>query len=340
MCGQFDNLDDIDYLLQGLLDYGFDDIFEVSRAAELVTEYTRHYLKRTDIKRPVISSACPVAVRLISLRFPFLIENLIPILPPMELAGKLAKEKAKREHPELSDDDICTVFISPCPAKVSYVKNCFAGEKSNVDLVVSMSDMYFELLGIMKNQTIPVPVSQTGMVGLSWASSGGESSALLNDRYLAADGIENVIKVLDEIETGSYPYLDFIELNACNGGCVGGALAVENPYIARVRLQNIRRYLPVQQNHLPKSENTIDFPDDLKIVLPEYSPVSALNSDKKTAMRLMSDVNKVFESLPELDCGSCGAPTCKAFAEDVVRGNASMDECIVVMRDMLKKLYN
>ncbi|MEG1743433.1 MAG: (Fe-S)-binding protein, partial [Clostridia bacterium] len=177
-------------------------------------------------------------------------------------------------------------------------------------------------------------------VGLSWASSGGESSALLNDRYLAADGIENVIKVLDEIETGSYPYLDFIELNACNGGCVGGALAVENPYIARVRLQNIRRYLPVQQNHLPKSENTIDFPDDLKIVLPEYSPVSALNSDKKTAMRLMSDVNKVFESLPELDCGSCGAPTCKAFAEDVVRGNASMDECIVVMRDMLKKLYN
>lgn len=340
LCGQFENLDDIDYLLQGLLDFGFDDIYEVSRAAELITEYTRRYLKLDGIKRPVISSACPVVVRLISLRFPFLLDNVMPLLPPMELAGMLAKEKALAEHPELKPDDICTVFISPCPAKVSYVKNSFAGEKSYVDLVVSMSDIYFELLGVMKNQKVPVPVSRAGMVGLGWATSGGESSSLLNDHYLAADGIENVIKVLDEIETGSFPYLDFIELNACNGGCVGGVLAVENPYIARVRLQNLRRYLPVQQNRPPKSQAQDSIPASLRFDLPEYTPVSALDTDMKTAMRLMSDVDRVFSSLPELDCGSCGAPTCRAFAEDVVKGNASMDECIVVMRDMLKKLYS
>ena len=78
--GQFANLDDVDYLLQGLLDMGFNHVFEVARAAELVTEYTRLYLQRKDIQKPVISSACPVVTRLISLRFPYLSDNLIPIL--------------------------------------------------------------------------------------------------------------------------------------------------------------------------------------------------------------------------------------------------------------------
>ena len=47
--GQFDNLDDIDYVLQGLLDLGFDDVYEVARAAEVVSGFTRIYLKRDDI---------------------------------------------------------------------------------------------------------------------------------------------------------------------------------------------------------------------------------------------------------------------------------------------------
>ena len=93
--GQFDNLDDIDYVLQGLIDYGFDEVYEVARAAELVSAYTREYMKRSDLKKPVISSACPVAVRLISLRFPYLCENVMKLLPPMEIAAMLAKREAQ-----------------------------------------------------------------------------------------------------------------------------------------------------------------------------------------------------------------------------------------------------
>ena len=33
-----------------------------------------------------------------------------------------------------------------------------------------------------------------------------------------------------------------------------------------------------------------------------------------------------------LDCGSCGAPTCAALAEDVVRGKAAVNDCTVLMR--------
>jgi len=29
-----------------------------------------------------------------------------------------------------------------------------------------------------------------------------------------------------------------------------------------------------------------------------------------------------------MDCGCCGAPTCLSFAEDVVRGEAQLTDCI------------
>ena len=85
--GQFDNLDDIDYVLEGLLQIGFDDVYEVSKAAELVSAYTRIYLKDKNTKKPAISSACPVVLRLINLRFPSLADHIIHMLPPMEVAG-------------------------------------------------------------------------------------------------------------------------------------------------------------------------------------------------------------------------------------------------------------
>lgn len=128
--GQFDNLDDIDYVLEGLSDFGFDEIYEVARAAEMVSDYTREYMKREGVKKPVISSACPVVVRLISLRFPYLCENVMKMLPPMEIAAMLAKENAVREHPEFSKKDIGVCFISPCPAKVSYVKTAARAKKA------------------------------------------------------------------------------------------------------------------------------------------------------------------------------------------------------------------
>ena len=47
---------------------------------------------------------------------------------------------------------------------------------------------------------------------------------------------------------------------------------------------------------------------------------------------MMSDIQAIREMLPDIDCGSCGAPTCAAFAEDVVRGDACVDDCTIIMR--------
>lgn len=319
--GQFDNLEDVDYVLDGLIKIGFDDVFEVSAAAELVSAYTRLYLKTEGVKKPAISSACPVVIRLIGLRFPSLTDNIIHMLPPMEIAAMLARKKAKREHPELTDEEIGVCFISPCPAKVSYVKNGFAGYKSQVDTVVSINDIYFQLIAKMQPKADIKSLSNSGMIGIGWASTGGEATAIFNESYLAADGIENVIRVLDQVENGNIPPLEFIELNACSGGCVGGVMTMQNPFIAKARLQTLRRYLPVSQNFLSKEESYI--PESYIFnEIPTYHPISRLSDSMAESMRMMADIQKLRDTLPGIDCGACGAPNCRAFAEDTVRNKS------------------
>lgn len=336
--GQFENMDDIDYILNGLLNIGFDDVFEVSAAAELVSAYTRVYLKNKNLQKPTISSACPVVVRLICLRYPSLADNIMPMLPPMEIAAALAREKAKKEHPELSDGDIGVCFISPCPAKASYVKNGFGSYKSQVDVVVPISDIYFQLINAMSRNDDIKTILHSGMVGIGWARSGGEATALFNEAYLAADGIENVNRVLDQIENGNIPELEFVELNACTGGCVGGVLTMQNPFIAKAKLQTLRRYLPVSQNLLSKEEEN-RVPESFTFdEVPSYYPISRLAESRSESMRMLSEIQKLRETLPGIDCGSCGAPNCRAFAEDVVRGNADINGCIIAHRGELLDL--
>ncbi len=331
--GQFDNLDDVDYVLDGLLKLGFDDVFEVSKAAELVSAYTRLYLKTDGVKKPAISSACPVVLRLIGLRYPSLNDNIIHMLPPMEVAAKLARERALKNNPDLSPDDIGVCFITPCPAKASYVKNGFADYKSQVDEVVSIKDIYFQLINAMKKDSDIKSLLESGMIGIGWASSGGEATAIFNDNYLAADGIENVNRVLDQVENGNIPPLEFIELNACTGGCVGGVLTIQNPYIAKARLQTLRRYLPVSQNFLSGDES--QYIPDIYIFneLPEYQPITRLSDSMAESMRMMADIQKLKGELPGIDCGACGAPTCRAFAEDIIKGNCSVSECPINFKE-------
>lgn len=336
LLAQFDNLDNVGYVMQGLLDIGFDEVFEVAKAAELVSAYTRLYLQTEGIKKPVISTACPVVARLILLRFPFLKDNMLPLLPPIEVAAAMAREGALEKHPELKKEDICTCFISPCPAKVSYARNGFGSYKSDVDLVVSMSEVYLKLLNVMDREKVCEAAPQAGRIGVSWAICGGEGSALFNDKILAADGINNVISVLDQIEDGNIPPIDFVELNACPSGCVGGVLTIENPYVAKNRLHTLRRYMPVSLNSMPDEESYIpkeSFLGDF----PSYKPLNRLSDNIGESMRLMSKIQSVRKELPGIDCGSCGAPSCRAFAEDIVMGTADRNECIIAYKELIKK---
>ncbi|MBE6837075.1 MAG: 4Fe-4S dicluster domain-containing protein [Ruminococcus sp.] len=331
---QFNNLDDINIVLRALLKMGFDAVYEVSAAAELVSELSRKYIEENMDKRPFISSACPSVVRLISVRFPNLIEHILPINAPMDIAAKEARRIAI-EKTGLPSEDIGVIFISPCPAKVTASRYPMGFEKSDVDAVVAIKDVYPVLLNHMKNSIDDEEEMLTsGKIGVSWGRSGGEAGGLLNDSYLAADGIENVIKVLEDLEDQKFSNLDFIELNACSGGCVGGTLTVENAYVGKAKLNRLRKYLPVSKNHLgDKTPENAYFDKEIP-----YVPVFRLGKSLKDSIAAMAKVNALCEKFPGLDCGSCGAPTCKALAEDIVCGRAHERDCIYLLRDYIHRI--
>ncbi len=331
--GQFNNLDDIDIVLTGLKNLGFDEVFEVSRSAELVSEATRMLMQEGKLQKPVISSACPAVVRLIRVRFPDLCSHVLQLNSPMETAARIAKQEAVKKT-GLPRSKIGAFFITPCPAKVTAIRMPISCKKSEVDGAIAISDIFTKLTAKMEAEKSTKLLSHSGIIGVGWASSGGEASALLNDKYLAADGIGNVIRVLEELEDEKIRELDFVELNACSGGCVGGVLCVENAYVAKARLQRLRRYLPVSQNHLDgRIPGGMEWQKNLL-----FAPVLKLSDNMNEALRMMSEIDRICEELPGLDCGSCGAPTCRALSEDIVRGFANKNQCIFIMREEIKNV--
>lgn len=329
---QFNNLDSAERVLDALKLIGFDDVFEVAAAAEIVSEISRELVKSDDIKKPMISNACPAIVRLVQVRYPKLIPNMHNVLPPVEVAAKIARSRAVKQT-GLSPDDIGVFFISPCPAKVTALNHPNSNEKT-VDGILSAQEVYLALLPAMKNVEKPESEHAAGLTGLSWSYTGGESTALLVPRYLAADGIENCIKILDEIEDGKLNDIDFVELDACFSGCVGGCLNIENPYIAITKVRKIRKYKPVSVTHIGDYPefSVSDFVSDTAI---ESSNAIKLADDPKTAMEIMLRIDEIEEQLPGIDCASCGSPSCACFAQDVAMGNSEMNDCVFVMKKQL-----
>ncbi len=334
---QFNKLRDTNIVLHALKDMGFDDVFEVSAAAELVSEGSRKFIEenREKMEAPFISTACPSVVRIIRIQYPNLPPLLMPFNPPIEVAAILAAKKAVRET-GLPREKIGIIFISPCPSKTAYVRAPLGIEKSEVDRVLAIKDVYPLLLGHMKavSGRDYEEINASGKIGISWSARSGEATGLLMDNYMAADGMENIIRVLEELEDQKYHGLDFVELNACNGGCVGGVLTVENPYVAEARLKKVRKYMPVSVSSVDgEAESILRYGEPI-----EYQPVFSLGSSIIESFARLNQAERIEKQLPGLDCGTCGAPNCKALSQDIVKGEASENDCIYFLRDKLHKM--
>lgn len=332
--GQFKAAQSRDHLLTALKAIGFDHVYEVANAAEIVTNATKDILTKDNVAKPLISSACPAVVRLIQVRFPSLIENILKIESPMELAAKIVREELTKDG--INPSDIGVFFISPCAAKVTSVKAPYEKETSFVDGVISMSDIYLKVLNSLGSVTEFENLSKAGFKGIRWANSGGESLALNTDKFLAVDGIHNVIAILEEIENDKLEDVEFVEALACQGGCLGGPLTVENLFVAKTR---IKKFIDIAKSE-GNEYKEID-PGDYDLVWKwnvEYKPVMKLDEDFIVAMRKLEKLERINNNLPGLDCGACGAPSCRALAEDIVRGNANETDCIFKLREKVKNL--
>lgn len=332
--GQFDKKYSRGNILNALKAVGFDYVFEVAKAAEIVSEATRQLMKNPEIRKPMISSACPAVVRLIQVRFPSLIDNIVKLESPMEVAAKIVKSQIC-EKTRIPADQVGVFFISPCAAKVTSVKSPYEKQKSNVDGVISIKDIYIKILAALNNPDNDKIYCEAGLEGIEWANSGGESGALGTERVLAVDGIHNVIKIFDEIEGDRLSDVDFVEVLSCSGGCLGGPLTVANAFIAKTTL---KKHITEAPQKSPDNIGKDAFEELVWTSNVEYKPVMKLDQDMSKAMEKLEKLEQIYGELPGLDCGACGAPNCRALAEDIVRGNASENDCIFKLRQRIRDL--
>ncbi len=311
--GQFNNIPDTNYILNAILSLGFDDVVEAALGAEYVSAATREYLKtRRKHHGPLISSACPAVVNLILMRYDHLVDNLSPMQQPEEVAANMARAKAQMET-GLEPDEIGVFVITQCAANVTALRDSV---NARIDGVLSAKEIYFPLLdklGKIDPDNMK-DLSRAGSLGVSWGASSGEVKGINNDNYLFADGMENVMAVLSDLEHDRLNSIDFVELCACTFGCVGGTMNIESPFLARTRLRHLRGRM---------NDNPVSVEDCTAYKRKEhYMPnnVFKLDDNMLVAMRMALKAKEISDALPGINCGSCGAPTCMAFAEDVVRG--------------------
>ena len=331
--GQFSKAENCSIIQTALKEIGFDDVYDVAKGAQEISKKTKEFLEGGELTKPAISSACPAVCRLIAVRFPNLIPNIIPLRSPMELSAEAARRDAVKLT-GLSESEIGIFFISPCAAKATAIKDDRIVKISNVDGVISIKDTYLKLaqnIGVVDNIE---EVSKVGSRGVLWANSGGEAKASGASRCVAVDGIHNVIKLLDDIEDDKLMDIEYVEALACPGGCVGGPLTAENSFVARARIDRMCKEMPCESGGI---DSDIERMWD---VAPVYRPVMKLDEDINVAMQMAIQIDDFEETLPGLDCGACGAPSCRAFAEDVVRGHANETDCIFTMRELVSKLTN
>lgn len=324
-------------VMDALRDIGFDAVYEVARGADLVTRAARELLNGRSLPRPLISSACPAVMRLVQVRFPSLLPHVVPLQQPMEVAARLARRDYCRAH-GLKAQQVGVFFITPCPAKMTAIRSPLGQERSHADGALAMTEVYGAVLPHLAAHRHSQTASQASPLGMAWAGSGGEAAATGRERVLSVDGIDNVIRVLEEVENGKLTDLDFLECGACVGGCVGGPLVFDNNYVAANTLNQIVRAMPrVDPDDLHRPEDPS--PGSLRMdrpVLPNEQ--LRLDEDIDLAIRKMDQMNAILERLPGYDCGSCGSPSCATFSEDIVRGYCVEMDCIYLLKDRLKQM--
>lgn len=327
--GQFGLEVDMNRVLNGFYQLGFDYVFDVGIAAELLSDYQLDRLKSPETVKPMISTYCPAVIRLIQIRYPSLIENIINLESPLEVAGRIARQKII-EMTGLKDEEIGVFYITQCPATITSIRKPIGIEKSCINGAISIEGIYTKILRMYDDIPIKSNIQKCSGKGIGWAMVGGQSYAMGIDNYLAVDGIEEVVRVLDQFELGKLNDIDFFEGYACVTGCVGGPLNAENPFIAKTRVR--KRSTKTDQDF--NLEEYKQLPDEMLEwhVDIEPFPVMKLDKDFKKALNKMAKIEELLQILPGIDCGACGSPTCRALAEDIVMGRMTLDGCIVTNR--------
>ncbi len=310
---------------------GFDEVVDVSTSTAVLAKLLTKYIKNYRGRLPLISSHCPSILRLIQVKYPDLVELIVPLDVPREVT---AREIRKNLPPKLNlkPEEVGIIYVSPCPAKIVSIIQPAEKEKSWFDGVITIKDVYsnlFQHVVTIKNDFNETQVPEDFTFNAGWATMGGITRESTMENWFAVSGISHVMKIFDDIENSRLRNVDFVEALACMFGCIGGSYTVENPYVARTNdIKQRNKYeKPIKINEeeiLEKFEEGYYYLE--KPILPR--PKKYFDSDLETSIKRMKEIERVYNKLRQIDCGCCGAPTCLAFAEDFVKGEVELTDCI------------
>ncbi len=321
-------------ILSGIKKLGFNDAFDLAITCGEVSFAIQEYLREYKGPKPLISNVCPTVVRLIQVKYPSLIEQVIPIETPRELAAREIK-KNKSKQLGLKEKEIGTFYLTPCPVKMISIRQPAEKGKSHIDGAISISDIYAPLLSALESPekgSYRKALESICILGIGWAMVGGICRTLRLKNSLAVSGLGEILKVFDDIERGKLRNIDFIEAYSCHQGCVGGSLTVENLYISYNKILKL-----IETLEFEKIKACPDIREVRKLYRQKYffiegklepRPLKPLDKDLAKAIKKRKEKEDIYESLPKIDCGACGAPTCLTFAEDIVKGEARLTDCI------------
>lgn len=325
------NPEDFIARLHGL---GVHEIRETAEGAELVSRQYPRIIKELPSK-PVISTACPVIINLVERYYPKLLSHLAPLVSPMVAHGRYIKET--------KGNKVKVVFIGPCIAKKQEAEDDEV--RGAVDSVLT----FRELKEWIQEDKISNSYSRTeGMFDPEpenaryFALPGGLlrtskiDGDLDNIKTVVVDGIDECKQVMDAIEKGGLD-AEFFELLACRGGCIGGPAAgiEENPFVKRERyLKQIESISSKINIFNPGTDTGIELTRGFhsKVFIKHYP-------GEKKIREILSSIGKTSED-KELNCGSCGYPSCRDKAVAVYQGMAEPDMCMPYMRSKAESLAN
>ena len=306
---------------------GFWKVLDAAQGAAMMKqEYTR-ILEAQHQQKMMISSNCPVVVRLIEKKYPHLTEYLAPVCSAMQMHAQYLRE----QYP-----DAVLVYVSPCISVMSELKE----QQAQMDYVITFRELS-NWMDDMPQQQEQGKLPEEVYLSRMMAVSGGLIQAMQpveGQKYLSVDGMDQCREILKELQAGEYQDY-FIEMNACANGCIGG------PYSQKREKKLLDALIAIRQISMP--EGRPDYQKDYHMEMPdvtirrfipeEFYPEKAITREQVT--HVLQEMGK-YNREDELNCGACGYDTCRAKAVAVIQGKAEVSMCIPYMREKQEDYAN
>ncbi len=303
-CGGLEAAEELFFAIKQL---GFDVVEDITGTEGQLMQEMRKRAESGEMDT-AIASTCPVINRLIKTRYPMLLDHVLPLNYPSEVAAKQARKLYKDKG------NVGIFYCSECEAKLLLAKHPYDNPQFEVDHALASVDLLPLISENLGKGRLPVTLCREGLQATS--------PTLVQQKQtdLIADGFDKVNDVLDMEEFGIFDSFRFIHLFPCFNGCVGGHLLWGNGYIVKHNMDA----LTAERSKPPADWPIEDFHSDAFRITEEES----LSFMEK--MAFFQKVNEQLEHLPGYDCSACGMQTCRIMAEEIVKGNRKLDDCIIL----------